>query len=72
MLVRFYDILIDSIENGQNTLQELGQEIRLHVHDRDFADAVERAEYIGDMMDLISEHTGKDVYSFRYEPVNQT
>lgn len=69
MLVRFYDILIDSIENGQNTLKELGQEIRLHIHDRDFSDAMERAEYIGDMMTQISEHTGKDVYSFRYETV---
>lgn len=69
MLIRFYDILIDSIENGQNTLKELGQEVRLHIHDRDFADAVERAEYIGDMMDKISEHTGCEVYSFRYETV---
>lgn len=69
MLVRFYDIVIDSIENGQNTLKELGQDVRLHIHDRDFNDAVERAEYIGDMMEMISKHTGMDVCSFRYETV---
>jgi hypothetical protein len=69
MLVRCYDILIDSIEDGQNTLKEFGQDVRLHIHDRNFTDAVERAEYIGDMMDKISEYTGKDVYSFSYETV---
>lgn len=70
MIVRCYDILVDSLQDGTYTLAELGQEFTLDVPERDFSEAIERAEHISLMMDKLSECAGCDVSSFRYETLN--
>ena len=70
MIVRFYDIVVDSLKDGVYTLEQLGKEITLEIPDRDLSEAVERAEHIATMMEKLTEHSGQDVSSFRYENQN--
>lgn len=71
MIVRFYDIVIDTLDqNGEMGLLDIASEFRLTVPERDLTEAVERAEHIEVMMDKLSEYTGYDICSFRYEVVN--
>lgn len=70
MIVRFYDILVDSLKDDVYTLAELNQEFTLEIPERDLSEATERAEHISFMMEKLSECTGCDVYSFKYENVN--
>ena len=69
MIVRFYDIVVDSVNDGVSTLTDLGREFTLNIPDRDLSEATERAEHISIMMDMASECAGCDVSSFRYENV---
>lgn len=70
MIVRFYDILVDTLKDGEYTLEQLGYDITLEIPQRDLSEATERAEHISTMMDKLSEYSAQDVYSFRYETVN--
>lgn len=69
MIVRFFDVVIDKLQDGQSSLVELNEEFRLLVPDRDLNDVLERTENKADMVDAVSKHTGHDVCSFRYEVV---
>lgn len=69
MLVRFFDIVIESLENGDSTLSRLNNEFSLDIPDRDLNDVLERTEHKTDMVDAVSNHTGHDVSSFCYEVV---
>lgn len=69
MIVRFFDVVIDKLQDGKSSLVELNDEFRLSVPDRDLSDVLERTENKADMIDAVSNHTGYDVCSFGYEVV---
>ena len=69
MIVRFFDVVIDKLQDGQSSLVELNEEFRLSVPDRDLNDVLERTENKVDMMDAVSNYTGYDICSFGYEVV---
>jgi hypothetical protein len=69
MIVRFFDVVIDKLQDGQSSLVELNEEFRLSVPDRDLNDVLERTENKADMVDAVSQHTGYEVCSFCYEVV---
>ena len=58
--VRFYDLMVDCVENGVNTTRQISDELRLELPE-DFD--------LNDSFDMLNEKTGLDVYSFRYEQV---
>lgn len=58
--VRFYDLMVDCVENGVNTTRKISDELRLELPE-DFD--------LNDSFDMLNEKTGLDVYSFRYEQV---
>jgi len=58
--VRFYDLMVDCVENGVNTTRQISDELRLELPE-DFD--------LNESFDMLNEKTGLDVYSFRYEQV---
>ena len=56
--VRFYDLMADCVENGENTTRQLANEFSLNLPE-DFD--------ISDVFPVLCEKTGEEVYSFRYE-----
>lgn len=69
MIVRFFDIVMDKLQDGHSSLVELNDEFRLSIPDRDLNDVLERTEHRADMVDAISNHAGCEVCSFSYEVV---
>ena len=58
--VRFYDLMVDCVENGIETTRALTHEFRLDLpEDFDMCDA----------FPMLCEKTGYDIWSFRYENV---
>jgi hypothetical protein len=66
MLYRFYDIMVES-DNGESTTL-LEKEFVLDIPEHDTSNAVERAEYLGIMLDSISAASGCEVCSFSTDP----
>jgi hypothetical protein len=58
--VRFYDMVIDCIENGVETTRQLENELRLELP-QDFD--------LNEAFDMLNQQTGCDVFSFRYENI---
>jgi|SanBayMetagenome_1026888.scaffolds.fasta_scaffold01871_4 hypothetical protein len=57
--VRFYNMMIDCVENGINTVRELGAEFRVDLPE-DFD--------LNDAFGILTEKTGyEEIFSFRYE-----
>jgi hypothetical protein len=57
--VRFYNMMIDCVENGINTVRELGAEFRVDLPE-DFD--------LNDAFGILTEKTGyAEIFSFRYE-----
>jgi hypothetical protein len=60
--VRFYDMVIDCIENGVETTRVIQEELRLELPE-DFD--------LDDSFSMLEDKTGhRDIFSFRYEQVN--
>lgn len=58
--VRFYDLMVDCVENGIETTRQLAHEFRLDLpQDFDILDA----------FPILCEKTGYDINSFRYETI---
>ena len=59
--IRFYNLMVDVLENGEYTTHQIANEFSLDLpeeFDLNYA------------FDMLSEKTGQDVCSFRYENVN--
>lgn len=61
-VVRFYDLMVDCVENGENTTRQLANEFSL-VLAEDFD--------LCDVFPVLCQKTGEDVYSFRYEFIGE-
>ena len=58
--IRFYDMMIDCIENGVETSKQISHEFNLDLPvDFDLDNA----------FDMLNEKTGCDIYSFKYEEI---
>jgi hypothetical protein len=58
--IRFYDMMIDCIENGVETSKQISHEFNLDLPvDFDLDNA----------FDMLNEKTGYDIYSFKYEEI---
>lgn len=64
MQYRFFDIVIET-ENGEIGLDK---EFTLDIPEHDTSNAMERAEYLGIMLDSISVASGCEVSSFCTDP----
>lgn len=60
--VRFYDMIMDTVENGVETSRQLDVEFRLDLPE-DFD--------LNDAFPMLCEKTGHDVCSFRYEFIGE-
>jgi len=67
MQQRFFDIVIESVENGQEVA--LNREFVLDIPEHDMSTPMDRLEYIGILLDSITAASGCAVCSFRNEPV---
>jgi len=67
MIVRVYDVVVDSLQDGASTLAELSGDFRISVPDRDLNDVLERTENRADLTEAVDSLTGQDVTSFSYE-----
>lgn len=59
--VRFYDLMIDILENGEYTTSQIANEFTIELPE-DFD--------LNYAFDLLSEKTNKEVCSFRYNHIN--
>ena len=69
MIVRVYDVVVDTLQDGIATFSELKGDFRISVPDRDLNDVMERTENRADLVKAIDSVTGQDVSSFSYEVV---
>lgn len=58
--IRCYDVMIDVLENDIYTTRQISDEFNISV-DQDFD--------LNDMFDILTDKTGLDVFSFRYEEI---
>lgn len=66
MIYRFYEIMVES--NDGDTVSQLDKEFVLDIPEHDTSNAMERAEYLGIMLDSISAASGCEVCSFCTDP----
>lgn len=59
--VRFYNLMVDILEDGEYTTSQIISEFTIELPE-DFD--------LNDAFDILSEKTGQDVCSFRYDNIN--
>lgn len=60
-VVRFYDLMVDILENGEYTTSQIASEFTIELPE-DFD--------LNYAFDILSEKTGQDVCSFSYNHIN--